>query len=98
MASTTSSGVSIEDLIEALGRLTTTGQRPPTADEAKVVGHFTDLVAFLGRDNVNVPFEFVPDGDDVTIDLIAPTGSASGSAASPIGAGNPPNHDKTPTK
>jgi hypothetical protein len=64
MATQTDGGVSLEQLMEALSRLTTFDQRPPTAQEAKVIGHFTDLVAFLGRDGGNVPFQFVEDDDD----------------------------------
>jgi hypothetical protein len=65
----TSSGVTLDELIQALSRLTSSGQRPADPRETKVIGHFTDLVAFLGRDNANVPFQF----EDTTQLLAPPT-------------------------
>jgi hypothetical protein len=69
MATTGQSGVDIDQLVAALSRLVSSDQRPPTAPEAKVIGHFTDLNDFLGRNGANVPFEFIEDDDDtVSVD------------------------------
>ena len=54
-------GVSLDQLITALSRLTTNGERPPSPREENVIAHFNDLRAFLGRDNDRIPFELVLD-------------------------------------
>jgi hypothetical protein len=63
MASPTQSGVNMDELMQALSRLGSSDQRPPTQQELSVIGHFTDLRDFLGRNNANVPFEIRDDGD-----------------------------------
>ncbi len=81
MASSTQSGVNIDELMEALSRLGSSDQRPPTQQESSVIGHFTDLRDFLGRNSANVPFGFVEDPDDGVIDLVPVTPSGTGTEA-----------------